>query len=178
VSHDRVFMDKVANKVLEIHNGLIRHYPGNFTDYMHAKEREMAEGLVDSAPFLVSDGKILFSGSLASPKQPEQKAGQGKKSKEEKRLEAQRRNELSKKRRPPEQDIKKLEISILHIEARLAEIEALLQKPEVYTDGIRCSELLAEKKELHTRLEKDMAQWEEKNSELREILGEFEKNMD
>ena len=27
VSHDRVFMDRIATKVLEIHNGLIRHYP-------------------------------------------------------------------------------------------------------------------------------------------------------
>jgi len=177
VSHDRVFMDRLANKVLEIHNGLIRHYPGNFTDYMHSKEREIAEGLVDSAPFLISDGKILFSGSLAAPKPSEQKSGQGKKSREEKRLEAQRRNELGKKRRPLEQEIKKRETSIHHIEARLAEIEELLQKPEIYTDGIRCSELLTEKKELKTRLEKDMAQWEKKNNELREILREFEENM-
>jgi len=177
VSHDRVFMDRVANKVLEIHNGLIRRYPGNFTDYMHSKEREIAEGLVDSAPFLISDGKILFSGSLAAPKHPEQKSGQGKKSKEEKRLEAQRRNELGKKRRPLEQEIKKLETSIHKIEARLAEIEEILQKPEVYSDGVRCSELLTEKRGLQTKLDKDMSQWEEKNSRLREILKEFEVNM-
>lgn len=176
VSHDRVFMDRLANKVLEIHNGTIRHYPGNFTDYMRAKEREIADGIIDSSPFLISDGKIMFSGSLSSPalNEPEQKGSQAKKSKEEKRLEAHHRNELSRKRTPLEKEIKFLENSIHKSEERLEEIELLLTKPEVYTDAVRCTELVNERKSVQKQLEQDLAFWEKKNREIEEVLKEFE----
>jgi ATP-binding cassette subfamily F protein 3 len=175
VSHDRVFMDRLANKVLEIHNGTIRHYPGNFTDYMHAKQREIEDGIIDSAPFLISDGKIMFSGTLSSPeiKDSEQKISQAKKSKEEKRLEAQRRNELSRKKAPLEKDIKFLEAAIHKAEKRLEEIEQLLTKPEVYTNAAQCSELVNERKSVQKQMEHDIALWEKKNKELEQVLNDF-----
>ncbi|MBN1900119.1 ABC-F family ATP-binding cassette domain-containing protein [Candidatus Sumerlaeota bacterium] len=175
VSHDRVFMDRLANKVLEIHNGTIRHYPGNFTDYMRAKERGIADGVIDSAPFLVSDGKIMFSGSLSSPviEETGNKSRQAKKTKEEKRLEARRRNELSRKKTPLQKEIKFLEGAIHKSESRIEEIEILLTKPDVYSDPGKCSELVNERKASQKQMEQDMALWEKKNKELEQALNDF-----
>ncbi|WZL72496.1 ABC-F type ribosomal protection protein [Clostridiaceae bacterium 35-E11] len=45
ISHDRSFLDKLCNKILEIENGKIKIYKGNFSDYyvQKIKERERAQ---------------------------------------------------------------------------------------------------------------------------------------
>jgi len=175
VSHDRVFMDRIATKVLEIHNGLIRHYPGNFTDYIRAKQREIADGLIESAPFMISDGRIHFTSSLAASHDERlaDAASSKKKSKEEKRREADARNEFNKKKRPLEEEIKKLEQTIHKAEMRISEIDQLLAQPDVYTNASRCAELVSEKKSLQTALEKSLPIWEKKNQDLDRIKSEF-----
>ena len=40
VSHDRYFLDKVANRILEIDNGKLNSYPGNYTKYRTLKEEQ------------------------------------------------------------------------------------------------------------------------------------------
>lgn len=41
VSHDRFFLDRISNKILEISRGKISIYPGNYTDYSEKKRKEM-----------------------------------------------------------------------------------------------------------------------------------------
>lgn len=38
VSHDRYFLDKVANKILAFENGGVREFFGNYTDYLDEQE--------------------------------------------------------------------------------------------------------------------------------------------
>lgn len=38
VSHDRYFLDKVTNRILELYAGRIADYPGNFSDYWKLKD--------------------------------------------------------------------------------------------------------------------------------------------
>lgn len=40
VSHDRYFLDKVANKILAFENGMVREFFGNYTDYLDEKAFE------------------------------------------------------------------------------------------------------------------------------------------
>ncbi len=49
VSHDRAFIDAVATRIVELDRGTLRSYPGNFTAYEAAKERELeAEALANA----------------------------------------------------------------------------------------------------------------------------------
>lgn len=41
VSHDRVLMDNICNKILEVENGKIKIYTGNYSDYKRQKEMEL-----------------------------------------------------------------------------------------------------------------------------------------
>jgi ATP-binding cassette subfamily F protein 3 len=41
VSHDRYFLDRVVNKITEIHNHKLKEYHGNYTKYVFLKEREL-----------------------------------------------------------------------------------------------------------------------------------------
>ena len=47
VSHDRYFLDKVATRILEIDNGKLRSFPGNFTKYRALKEEQQRRQLVE-----------------------------------------------------------------------------------------------------------------------------------
>ena len=38
VSHDRWFLDQVVNRIWELHDGIIKVYYGNYTDYIRAKK--------------------------------------------------------------------------------------------------------------------------------------------
>jgi ATP-binding cassette subfamily F protein 3 len=48
VSHDRYFIDRLATRVLEIENGAITAYEGNYEDYLRRKEA-LAAGQADSS---------------------------------------------------------------------------------------------------------------------------------
>ena len=47
VSHDRYFLDKVANRILEIDSGKLQSYPGNFTKYRALKEEQLRRQLIE-----------------------------------------------------------------------------------------------------------------------------------
>lgn len=168
VSHDRVFMDRLADKVFEIHHGDIKCYPGNFSDYLRAKKRELKEGIINTAPFILADGKIHFSASSEVVDDTQKQPAESRKSREEKRKEAERRNELSRKKRPLKKEIKFLEDAVQKAETRLKEIEHLLQQEKIYTDPGTCANLVREQRRLKEQMEKDVVLWEEK-------LGEMEK---
>ena len=40
VTHDRYFLDRVANRMLEVDHGRIRSYTGNYSDYLEAKAKQ------------------------------------------------------------------------------------------------------------------------------------------
>ncbi|WP_339146413.1 MULTISPECIES: ABC-F family ATP-binding cassette domain-containing protein [unclassified Sutcliffiella] len=49
VTHDRYFLDKVTNKIFELHNGAIYTYSGNYGDYLEAKAVRQEEQLKTEA---------------------------------------------------------------------------------------------------------------------------------
>ncbi len=40
VTHDRYFLDRVANRMIEVHNGLMKSYVGNYSSFLEAKEKQ------------------------------------------------------------------------------------------------------------------------------------------
>jgi ATP-binding cassette subfamily F protein uup len=42
VTHDRVFLDRFATRIVELDRGLLRSYPGNFSDFERVKVDELA----------------------------------------------------------------------------------------------------------------------------------------
>jgi ATP-binding cassette subfamily F protein 3 len=45
VSHDRYFLDRVVNKVFELHSGRITSYPGNFKQYVRLRQERYEQQL-------------------------------------------------------------------------------------------------------------------------------------
>lgn len=44
VTHDRYFLDRIVNRMVELERGSVRAYAGNYSDYLEAKARELEVG--------------------------------------------------------------------------------------------------------------------------------------
>ena len=68
ISHDRYFLDKVVDKIFAFENGIIRSYPGGYTDYeekrqpLEKKEKEKGVRVRSAIPQMTSKEKKEFEG--------------------------------------------------------------------------------------------------------------------
>ncbi len=49
ITHDRVFLDRVATRIVELDRGRLLSYPGNFSRYQQQKEQQLAQEAVVAA---------------------------------------------------------------------------------------------------------------------------------
>ncbi len=142
VSHDRYFINQTATRILELKNGSLINYIGNY-DYYLEKVEELTR----------------IYGNAATP----ETAVNVSASKEDR---ARRKEEQARKKRL-QNELKKTEERISELEERDREIDGLLLKKEVFSDVERCTELTIEKAAVAEELEQLYARWEEL-SELQE----------
>ena len=110
VSHDRYFIDKLATRVLEVGDGRVEVYPGNYEDYRWRKE----------------GGAAALQNAVTSPvnSQPSNGNSNGQPPKSEDSA-AKRLNPI--KRKQMEVRVRELESEINRLEDTIAECEAALQ---------------------------------------------------
>jgi ATP-binding cassette subfamily F protein 3 len=99
-----------------------------------------------------------------------------KKPKEQKRLEAKWRNELSRMKAPLTKRLESLEQAIGKITSRLEKLNYLLAKPDTYENGTDIAALNREYNELKKSLEKHNRQWEQTAIELETLEESFWKD--
>ncbi|RLD16046.1 ABC transporter [candidate division KSB1 bacterium] len=156
ISHDRYFLDKLVKRVFELHNGTIRMYEGNYSDYLRLKEIRR------------SNEKLQEAGAKA--KLQESGLKPAKKSKEQKRLEAQARQAISKQRNILQKEITLLEEQIEQMETQKAQLESELAKPETYKNQERAVQLKQNYSHLEEQIARAEERWEKANMELEALL--------
>lgn len=136
VSHDRYFVNRTANIILELSNGKLTKYLGNYDDYIAKKEQlSMATSFYSNEALAVNESASKLD------------------YKEQKRIEAEKRK--------LQNQISKIEERIEELENHQAEIEAEFLKPENMTNSAKLNELTAEQNQIKAELEKLYSQWEE-----------------
>ena len=123
VSHDRYFLDCLVERVIEIRQGKIYEYAGNYSYFI-----EKRRALTEPAPAAAGAGGQNPTGE-AAPLAVLNKSVY--KTKEEKRLEAEARNRLSGKRGELKKKVTALEERVNWLEQEKAARESELCKPEV-----------------------------------------------
>jgi ATP-binding cassette subfamily F protein 3 len=146
VSHDRSFMDGIASKVLEIEDGRLRTYLGNYSDYLWAKQREAEE----------ADGSHAAAEAPASRRGPRVR---GPKPREQKRREAEERRRRSAAKRKAREERRRVEDEIASAERRQEEIEIALADPSVHADGERMKALVNEQRALRSKVDELYERW-------------------
>ncbi|MHB8130118.1 MAG: ABC-F family ATP-binding cassette domain-containing protein [Mobilitalea sp.] len=159
VSHDRYFINKTATRILDLTEQNLLNYIGNYDYYLEKKPEVEAAYLGKTATnaTVTPSGKpgafpvsfptgFVAASTLDNESENKQNWQQQK---EEQARTRKRKNELA-----------KTEDEIHGLETRNEEIDHLLTTETVFTNVSKLIELNNEKKEIETRLEKLMEQWE------------------
>jgi len=138
VSHDRYFIDRVADHLLVIQEGRVRVVEGNYGTYRHLVER----GLAGHSPPADEDKQPAKAArpATAPERQPQP---------------------VRAKRRFPYRKLDDLEREIFERETRIEALHAGLAEPEVLRDGDRVRQLRAELAEHQSLLKTLYEHWEE-----------------
>lgn len=129
VSHDRYFINKVADRLLVFDGGKCTFYPMGYAEY---EERVLNAEQAEAATPVKSEKKQNGKKGFLTPLK-----------------------ELSIKTKR----ISKLEAMIEETEGRIAECKRLLDTPEVYSDYVKINELQAEIDELDIKLTEYTEEW-------------------
>ena len=145
VSHDRDFLDGLVDKLYEFRDGKVKEHLGGVQDFL---ERRKLENLSE----LERHYKVV-----------EEKPVEIVQKKEEAKQEYQAKKFISKEERKIRNRISFLEKGIESIEARMAEIEAVLSNPGPEDDVMELTRAYLENKR---ELDFKMAEWEQLNEQL------------
>lgn len=137
VSHDRYFINRIADHVYAMENGVIKKYIGNYDDYIE-KISGAEENEDEKEPTLTKTAMQKLA----------------KKEKENKYQEKER-----KKR------IKELETQMEELESKKIEIEEKLASEEFYTDNVLAKQINAEYENIRQQLEEVSDEWLELTSD-------------
>ncbi|MCD8163013.1 MAG: ATP-binding cassette domain-containing protein [Synergistaceae bacterium] len=161
VSHDRAFLDDLVSRVVEIRDGKLYDYPGNYSWFI-----EKRAGREAPVPAVKADPAEKLAAELrASAAESRQDA----RTKEQRRAEAEERNRLYRAKKDFVERLAGCEKEIADAEARKEEINGLLCSPEVLADSQRIQSLMIELKEKEETLKKLYEEWEELSIKIEEI---------
>jgi ATP-binding cassette subfamily F protein 3 len=171
VSHDRYFIDRLATRVLEIENGAIMAYEGNYEDYLRRKvalaaplqmdghpERDprgdrvqgpaVSQAMKQPAPAVTT---LLIEGGYEGPNGDE--ASQATRTR---RLNPIKQKQLKDRCVFLEEEVPRVEASIAHTEQQLG----------VYVSAVETQRLTTLAEELRAQLAALTAEWEELMAQL------------
>lgn len=146
ISHDRYFLNKVANKIFKMEQGGIEQYLGNYQYYVEKmQQQELIEEAQRVQPIL----------NKTQQKQERKK---------------QRENrQLIKKQ---QKKVKDLENASAKLEEKIVEYEEIMCKPNFYGDNEKALEITREYEEMKKQSKDIMNQWEEEMILLEEMKSE------
>jgi len=154
VSHNQSFINQLATKIWYIQDGNVEEYPGNLKEYyQHQSLFQKAEG----------------ENSTQKDTSAEQERPRGREAQKTRRkIEALKRQEISRILNPLREKLALLESRIEELETKEAALSKQLADPEIYGDPQKNQPLLAEYDQVRNKLEELMNRWEYQQSRLEE----------
>jgi len=150
VSHDRYFLDKVVNRTLDLSDGKLYDYLGNYSYYRYKKKEKLFElNQVKSKPIIKDANRIRNS------------------IKEQDRALKQ----LTRK-------IEILEADILELEAEKEEVASMMSNPDNFGDGAEIKALVNRYQTLEEKITQLYQDWEMKVQEREELEKNIAEQID
>lgn len=135
VSHDRYFVNRVADHILAVDADRVRVIEGNYSTYIHLVRQAEAAGNGKSAPTAPAAKKEKSAAKTPEP--------------------------VRRKRQFPYRKVEDIEKDIFDREARIEQLHALLADPDTLRDGDRVRQTRSEITQQQEELARLYAHWEE-----------------
>jgi ATP-binding cassette subfamily F protein 3 len=161
ISHDRYFLTKLVRRVIEVANRKLKAYEGNYNDYLDKRLNEEAVLEGQESPGPGTDGN-------------RKSAAGGKQTREQRRLEAEKRDAFNRLKKPVESKIRKIEQEIETWESRKREMETRMADPKTYSQGAAVGQLQRDYAGAENQLARLYAVWEQTHEELEALTREHE----
>ncbi|MGD9897833.1 MAG: ATP-binding cassette domain-containing protein [Calditrichaceae bacterium] len=157
ISHDRYFLDKLVNRVIELRDGKLTEYLGNYSEYLSRRE------------------EISYNAPASETVRPDDSGKPAaKKSKEQKRIEAEARQNVSKERNRLKKEISRLEEKIDILTKRQSELEIQLADPSTYQNADLAATLQVEYNRISDEMPGLEIKWEQAQLEYETLLTSME----
>lgn len=137
VSHDRYFINTTATRILDLTEGTLVNYIGNYDYYLEKHD-------------ILTPASSAGAENQAAAAEEESSA----------KLDWKQQKEEQARQRKRENDLKKTESQIFELESRDEEINELMTHEEIYTNVAECQKLHKEQEDIKARLEALYEQWE------------------
>lgn len=136
VSHDRYFINRTADRILDLTHRTLLNYIGNYDYYLEKKEDVERAG--------------LSADEMAAPEKQESSS----------RLDWKAQKEEEARRRKQKNDLAKIEKEISDLEERDRQIDLMFEDPGIISDAGKLTELSVEKDQIAGLLEEAYEKWE------------------
>ncbi len=152
VSHDRYFVNRTASRILDLRDGALTGYLGNYDYYLEKRQAETATSSGNAARSdMPSDSRSISGRTVNQTTNDSITDG---------RQDWLARKEQQAAQRKKENELKKCEEQIEKLENRNREIDSLMASPDFCTDVAKLQELNREKETNDTALSDLYEKWE------------------
>ncbi len=160
ITHDRTLIRQIANKIIEIRDGNIQVFPGNYDDYLNWKE-SLVQGVseISEVPSAVTIGKSTARNRL----------------RQRKLIEGELRNKYYRESAPTKKRIAEIETELSELEAQFRTVESLFSNEEHYGDSAQVIATIEKHRRLKEAINSLTEEWERLSIELEKMKREFEK---